>query len=98
MAVSLTEGVVMKMLNGEVTSETDMMPVLQVTELKLIQSKLHQNQESSNRYKFLLSDGTDLAAGMLNTSLNSLVNQGTIQLGSVIRLTHYICNLIQTRR
>ncbi|KAG7605014.1 Replication protein A 70 kDa DNA-binding subunit C [Arabidopsis thaliana] len=98
MAVSLTEGVIMKMLNGEVTSETDMMPVLQVTELKLIQSKLHQNQESSNRYKFLLSDGTDLAAGMLNTSLNSLVNQGTIQLGSVIRLTHYICNLIQTRR
>ncbi|CAL9241785.1 unnamed protein product [Arabidopsis halleri] len=89
MAVNLTAGAITKILNGEVSSEIDLMPVLQVTELKMIQS---------NRYKFLLSDGIHLQAGMLKTTLNSLVIQGSIQLGSIVRLTHYVCSLIQGRR
>lgn len=87
--MNLTAGAITKILNGEVSSEIDLMPVLQVTELKMIQS---------NRYKFLLSDGIHLQAGMLNTTLNSLVIQGSIQLGSIVRLTHYVCSLIQGRR
>ncbi|XP_010494642.1 PREDICTED: replication protein A 70 kDa DNA-binding subunit C-like isoform X2 [Camelina sativa] len=98
MAVNLTAEAIAKMLNGEVASENDMTPVLQVTELKMIQSKLNQNHESSNRYKITLSDGILSQQGMLNASLNSLVVQGSIQLGSILKLTRFVCNRVQTRR
>ncbi|XP_010441733.1 PREDICTED: replication protein A 70 kDa DNA-binding subunit C-like [Camelina sativa] len=98
MAVNLTAEAIAKMLNGEVTSETDMTPVLQVTELKMIQTKLNQNHESSNRYKITLSDGILWQQGMLNTSLNSLVIQGSIQFGSIVKLTRFVCNQVQSRR
>ncbi|KAL1225986.1 Replication protein A 70 kDa DNA-binding subunit C [Cardamine amara subsp. amara] len=102
MEVNLTAGAITKMMNGEIASEKDMTPVLQVTELKLIQTKIQkpqQNQEpNKDRYKLLLSDGVLLQQGMLNTSLNGLVEEGIIQLGSVIKLTQYVCSLIQTRR
>ncbi|EOA14703.1 hypothetical protein CARUB_v10027980mg [Capsella rubella] len=97
MAVDLTTGAINKMLNGEVASEADMTPVLQVTELKLIQSK-RPNQEAINRYKVSLSDGILSQQGMLGTSLNVLVTSGNIQLGSILRVTQFVCNLIQNRR
>lgn len=95
MAVNLTAGAIAKMLNGEVTSEKDMMPVLQVKQLKMIHSKLHQNQESNNQYKVSLSDGMLVQQGTFNTSLNSFVIRGNIQVGSILELTQYVCNLIQ---
>ncbi|KAG2301804.1 hypothetical protein Bca52824_030455 [Brassica carinata] len=75
MAANLTAGAIAKMLNGEVTTENEMMPVLQVTELKLIQ-QVRKNQESTERYKLSLSDGIQSQEGILNTTLNLLVKQG----------------------
>lgn len=102
MAAHLTAGATTKMLNGNVTSEKDMMPILQVTDLRLIQNKLtqpNQNQERSlDRYKVSLSDGILLQHGMLNHSLNILVKQGKIQVGSIVRLTQFVCNVVQQRR
>ncbi|ESQ39667.1 hypothetical protein EUTSA_v10000781mg [Eutrema salsugineum] len=102
MAANLTAGAVAKMLNGAVSSEAEMVPILQVTDLKLIQSKLKQSRQnqdlSQERYKLSLSDGYKTQEGMLNTNMNTLVNQGTIQVGSILRLTRFVCNLIQHRR
>ncbi|KAJ0242575.1 hypothetical protein HA466_0205290 [Hirschfeldia incana] len=97
MAASLTAGAIGKILNGEVTSENEMMPILQVTELKLIQ-QARKNQESMERYKLSLSDGIQSQQGILNTTLNLLVKQGKIQIGSVLRLTSFVSNIIQIRR
>ncbi|KAL0692969.1 hypothetical protein Bca4012_060149 [Brassica carinata] len=97
MAANLTAGAIAKMLNGEVTTENEMMPVLQVTELKLIQ-QVRKNQESTERYKLSLSDGIQSQEGILNTTLNLLVKQGRIQIGSVLRLTRFVSNNIQIRR
>ncbi|CAN8267428.1 unnamed protein product [Cochlearia groenlandica] len=96
MAANLTAGVTAKMLSGEVSSEQDAIPTLQVTEMKLIQSRLQQrNQE---RYKIMLTDGIDSQEGMLSTTMNTLVNQGNIQIGSILRLTRFVCNIVQVRR
>ncbi|XP_010529261.1 PREDICTED: replication protein A 70 kDa DNA-binding subunit E-like isoform X1 [Tarenaya hassleriana] len=95
MAVNLSPGAVVRMLNGEVTTEKEMMPVLQVTELKLVQSKREPMKE---RFRMLLSDGTYLQQGMLGTSQNDLVKRGILQAGSVVKLTRFVCNLIQGRR
>ncbi|KAF8117251.1 hypothetical protein N665_0012s0251 [Sinapis alba] len=97
MAANLTAGAIAKMLNGEVTTEKEMMPILQVTELKLIQ-QARKNQESMERYKLSLSDGIQSQEGILNTTLNLLVKQGQIQIGSVLRLTRFVSNNIQIRR
>lgn len=97
MAANLTAGAIGKMLNGEVTTDKEMMPILQVTELKLIQHA-RKNQESMERYKLSLSDGIQSQEGILNTTLNLLVKQGKIQIGSVLRLTRFASNSIQIRR
>ncbi|CAN7043395.1 unnamed protein product [Brassica rapa subsp. trilocularis] len=96
MAANLTAGAIGKMLNGEVT-EKEMMPIVQVTELKLIQ-QARKNQESMERYKLSLSDGIQSQEGILNNTLNLLVKEGRIQIGSVLRLTHFVTNSVQTRR
>ncbi|CAG7894692.1 unnamed protein product [Brassica rapa] len=96
MAANLTAGAIGKMLNGEVT-EKEMMPTVQVTELKLIQ-QARKNQESMERYKLSLSDGIQSQEGILNNTLNLLVKEGRIQIGSVLRLTHFVTNSVQTRR
>ncbi|WZY78178.1 hypothetical protein YC2023_024562 [Brassica napus] len=96
MAANLTAGAIGKMLNGEVT-EKEMTPIVQVTELKLIQ-QARKNQESMERYKLSLSDGFQSQEGILNNTLNLLVTQGKIQIGSVLRLTHFVTNSVQTRR
>ncbi|XP_021889906.1 LOW QUALITY PROTEIN: replication protein A 70 kDa DNA-binding subunit E-like [Carica papaya] len=101
MAVNLTEGAVEKMAKGELASEKDMTPVLQVTELKLVQSRLQQQQQQEppkERFRLVLSDGTNLQQGMLGTSKNELVKNGSLQIGSVIQLTQFVCSVIQGRR
>ncbi|KAJ0242576.1 Replication protein A 70 kDa DNA-binding subunit C [Hirschfeldia incana] len=97
MAANLTAGAIGKMLSGEVTTEKEMTPILQVTELNVIQ-QTRQNQESQERYKVSLSDGIQSQKGILNTTLNLLVKQGKIQIGSILRLTRFVSNSIQIRR
>ncbi|XP_010449392.1 PREDICTED: replication protein A 70 kDa DNA-binding subunit E-like isoform X1 [Camelina sativa] len=95
MEVSLTAGAIGKIMSGEVTSENDMMPVLQVTDLKHV--KAHQNP-TSERFRMVLSDGTHLHQGMLGADLNNLVKDGSLQSGSIIRLTHFVGSIVQQRR
>ncbi|XP_056844966.1 replication protein A 70 kDa DNA-binding subunit C isoform X2 [Raphanus sativus] len=97
MAGKLTAGAIGKMLSGEVSTDKEMMPILQVTELKLIQQP-RKNQDSMERYKLSLSDGIQSQEGILNTTLNLLVKQGKIQVGSVLRLTRFFSNNVQFRR
>uniref|UniRef100_A0A1J3K0V5 Replication protein A subunit n=1 Tax=Noccaea caerulescens TaxID=107243 RepID=A0A1J3K0V5_NOCCA len=102
MAANLTAGVVTKMLSGEVTSEKEIMPILQLTDLKLVLARIqgpHQNPElSRERYRIALSDGISSIEGIFNSPLNILVKQGNIQLGSILRLTIFVCNVVQGKR
>lgn len=91
----MTAGAIGKIMSGEVTSEKEMMPVLQVTEVKQIKA---QQEPMKERFRILLSDGTHLHQGMLGAALNDLVKEGTLQAGSIVRLTQFICNVIKDRR
>ncbi|EOA15986.1 hypothetical protein CARUB_v10004104mg [Capsella rubella] len=95
MEVSLTAGAIGKIMSGEVTKEIDMMPVLQVTEVRQIKS---QQEPVRERFRMLVSDGTQLHQGMLGADLNHLVKSGTLQAGSIVRLTKFLCNVIKDRR
>ncbi|TYG42258.1 hypothetical protein ES288_D12G242000v1 [Gossypium darwinii] len=107
MEVNLTGGAVARIINREVSTERDLKPLLQVIELKEVQttSKNPQQQQQqqqqepkkSERYRLLLSDGSLTQQGMLATSKNELVKSSKLQIGSVIQLTQYICNVIQDR-
>lgn len=105
MEVNLTGGAVARIINREVSTEKDLKPLLQVIELKEVQttSKNPQQQQQqqepkkSERYRLLLSDGSLTQQGMLATSKNELVKSSKLQIGSVIQLTQYICNVIQDR-
>ncbi|ANM66784.1 Replication factor-A protein 1-like protein [Arabidopsis thaliana] len=95
MEVSLTAGAIGKIMNGEVTTEADMIPVLQVTDLKQIMA---QQDPTRERFRMVLSDGTYLHQGMLGTDLNNLVKEGTLQPGSIVRLTRFVGDVIKGRR
>ncbi|KAL0693371.1 hypothetical protein Bca4012_060551 [Brassica carinata] len=99
MAANLTAGAIAKMLSGEVTGEKEMTPILQVTEIKLIQqARRNQEQMSVERYKVALSDGIQSQEGMLSAASNALVKQGSIQIGSILRLTRFNCSPVRNRR
>ena len=94
MAVNLTESAIMTMCRDDFSSE-DLKPVLQVIDLKLVQSQQHSSTE---RYRLVLSDGSHYQQGMLATQKNELVNSGRLQKGSVVMLTQFICNVVQNRK
>ncbi|CAL5359421.1 hypothetical protein CsSME_00049574 [Camellia sinensis var. sinensis] len=91
MAINLTEGAVAMLTSGEQGS--DVKPVLQVADLRLVNT---QNQ-SNERYRILLSDGSHLQQGMLATQKNDLVRSQSLQKGSIVQLTQFVCNVIQGR-
>lgn len=74
---------------------TEIKPVLQVSDVRLVNT---QNQNSNNeRYRILLSDGLFLQQAMLATQKNELVRTDKLQKGSIVQLTEFVCNVIQTR-
>jgi len=93
MAVSLTQSAIMEMCSANCPE--GLQPVLQVIELKLVQSQQNSNVE---RYRLVLSDGSHYQQGMLATQKNDLVHAGKLQKGSVVRLTQFICNVVQSRK
>ncbi|XP_042506103.1 replication protein A 70 kDa DNA-binding subunit E-like [Macadamia integrifolia] len=93
MAINLTGGAIAMLCNGE-AQETDLKPVLQVTDIRLVNT---QQQSTNERYRILLSDGSHLQQGMLATQMNFLVKSGKLQKGSIVRLTQFVCNVIQGR-
>lgn len=95
-----------RIINREVTTEKELKPVLQVIELKEVQTtaknpqqqqQQQQEPKKSERFRLLLSDGSLMQQGMLATNKNELVKSSLLQVGSVVQLTQYICNVIQDR-
>ncbi|OMO89319.1 Zinc finger, CCHC-type [Corchorus capsularis] len=103
MAVNLTAGTVARIISREVTSEKELKPVLQVIELKEVQTtgknppQQQQEPKKNERFRLLLSDGLLTQQGMLATNKNELVKSSKLQVGSIVQLTQYICNVIQER-
>ncbi|TKY70126.1 Replication protein A 70 kDa DNA-binding subunit C [Spatholobus suberectus] len=93
MAVTLTPRAITEICSDNYSE--DLKPVLQVIELKLVQSQQHSNTE---RFRLFLSDGSVYQQGMLFTQKNELVHSGRLQKGSVVRLTQFICNSVQGRQ
>ncbi|CAH9077529.1 unnamed protein product [Cuscuta europaea] len=92
--VNLTEGAIALISTPEAQT-ADLKPVLQVSDIRLVNS---QNPSSGNdRYRIMLSDGGFLQQGMLATQRNDLVRSEMLQKGSIIRLTQFVCNVIQSR-
>jgi len=91
MAVNLTQGAIVTMC---FTSEV-LEPVLQVIDLKLVQS---QQNNTTERYRLVLSDGLHYQQGMLATQKNELVHSGRLQKGSIVKLSQFICNDVQNRK
>ena len=101
MAMNLTEGAIMKMCRGELKAEDEgVKPILQVIEVMQVVTKAQQQPSSSSsteRYRVVLSDGTHQQQGMLATQKNHFVKDGKLQKGSIVRLTHFVCNEVQRR-
>ncbi|XP_058777542.1 replication protein A 70 kDa DNA-binding subunit A-like [Vicia villosa] len=91
MALSLTPGAIMKMC---FTSE-EFQPVLQVIDLKLVQSSQNNTTE---RYRAVLSDGEFYEQGMLATQKNDLIHSGRLQKGSIVKLLQFVTNDVQRRK
>lgn len=89
--VSLTRGAIADITNG---GAEGMKPVLQVVDLKLVQTV----QNTTERFRMVLSDGVHAQQAMLATQMNPMVKSGQLQKGSVVQLNEFICNLIQNRK
>lgn len=69
-------------------------PILQVLNMKKIQSE----QQSVDRYRLQMSDGTNFQPCMLATQMNEKIDSGELDKYSVVRVTRYLCNTIHERR
>ncbi|KAJ1431141.1 hypothetical protein SESBI_07383 [Sesbania bispinosa] len=92
MAVNLTHGAIETICSDNFSSE-ELQPVLQVIDLK------SQQNSTVERYRLVLSDGSYYyQQGMLARQKNELVRSRSLQKGSVVRLTRFICNVVQGRK
>ncbi|KAL6533661.1 hypothetical protein OROHE_013494 [Orobanche hederae] len=90
--ITLTEGAVPMLSSGD--AGTDIKPVLQIADIRLVQTK---NQSNVERYRIVLSDGSFVQQGMLATQLNDLVRDEKLHKGSIIQLKQFVCNIVQKR-
>lgn len=88
--VNLTKDAIAIVSSGE----GDLKPVLQIADIRLVNTV----QNTTERYRMLLSDGTHLQQAMLATQMNHIIKSGKLQKGSIVQLTEFICNLIQNRK
>ncbi|KAK9052769.1 hypothetical protein SSX86_029399 [Deinandra increscens subsp. villosa] len=95
MAVNLTEGAISLISTGNCQA-TEMKPVLQVLEVRAVQTQT-SSSENKERYRIILSDGSNNQQGMLATQLNDLVRSERLQRGSVVRLNEFVINKIRDR-
>ncbi|KAG5524408.1 hypothetical protein RHGRI_031156 [Rhododendron griersonianum] len=92
MAVNLTAGAIAMLSSGDAVA-ADVKPVLQVADVKLVNTKSIGNE----RYRILLSDGVHLHQGMLVTKKNDLVRSQRLQKGSIVQLSQFVCNVLEGR-
>ncbi|KAL0733283.1 hypothetical protein Bca4012_009493 [Brassica carinata] len=98
MAANLTAGAIAKMLSGEVKGKEEMTPILQVMEIKMIQQARRNQEQSVERYKVAVSDGIQSQEDMLSAASNVLVKQGSIKLGSILRLIRFNCSPVRNSK
>eukprot|EP00106_Octopus_bimaculoides_P012470 XP_014779912.1 PREDICTED: replication protein A 70 kDa DNA-binding subunit-like [Octopus bimaculoides] len=87
MSYQLTSGALQTIINGENIEN----PILQILSSKKIPSSA-----GAERYRLLLSDGQlSYSSVMLATQLNSMMEDGSLDNMSVIKVNKYLCNIIQ---
>ncbi|KAL6501808.1 hypothetical protein OROGR_026941 [Orobanche gracilis] len=91
--ITLTERAVPMLSSGDAQG-TDIKPVLQIADIRLVKT---QNQSNVERYRIILSDGSFAQQGMLATQLNDFVRFEKLHKGSIIQLTQFVCNIVQKR-
>ncbi|XP_071730502.1 replication protein A 70 kDa DNA-binding subunit C-like [Rutidosis leptorrhynchoides] len=96
MAVNLTFGAISILSSSEWPSY-GIKPVLQVIDVRTLQTQSGGGGEGTERYRVLLSDGMYYQQGMLATQKNDLARFNQLQKGSIIRLTEFVCNQIRDR-
>ena len=60
--------------------------------------KIQSEQQSVDRYRLQMSDGTNFQPCMLATQMNEKIDSGELDKYSVVRVTRYLCNTIHERR
>ncbi|GAA0166181.1 DNA metabolism protein [Lithospermum erythrorhizon] len=93
----LTQGSIPILTSSEARTD-GIKPILQVVEIRQFIPKIPSTTIDNGRYRIMLSDGVYLEQCMLSTQLNGLVHSQCIQNGSVVKLTHFVCTLVQNRR
>jgi len=73
-------------------------PVVQVIDVKKIQSNAAQTSSQPERYRLVISDGVHYQQAMLATQLNDMIRNNIIDSRCVIKLNEYVCNTIHNRR
>ncbi|XP_030454003.2 replication protein A 70 kDa DNA-binding subunit A [Syzygium oleosum] len=103
-AAKLTDGAIWKICERELVGESEVKPVVQVVDMKMVKTPSNQNQNPSGgvererqRFRMVLSDGTHMQQGMLATQHNHLVDSGRLQKGSIIRMNHFVCSPVKDR-
>ncbi|KAF8033490.1 hypothetical protein BT93_D2175 [Corymbia citriodora subsp. variegata] len=102
-AVKLTEGAIWKICERELVGESEVKPIVQVVDMKMVKTPGNQNQNPGSgtverqRFRMVLSDGTHMQQGMLATQHNHLVDSGQLQKGSIIRMNHFVCSPVKDR-
>lgn len=95
METQLTTGVLSKICSGEL-QPADVQPVVQVTDVRLVQT--NTSNTAGERYRLMLWDGSGQLQGMLATQRNELVRSYKLQKGSVVQLMEYVFNTINGRK
>ena len=71
-------------------SDRSFQPVLQILSLKAV-------GQDTGRYRAVLSDGQHFTHGMLATQMRGLIENGELQVNSIIKITDFMNNAVQDR-
>ncbi|CAO1619237.1 unnamed protein product [Sympodiomycopsis kandeliae] len=97
MTQSLSAGCIDRMVRT--TDPSEAVPpeeaICQILSIKKIPAT---STTTSDRYRVILSDGVHFAQAMLATQLRTLIESGSVDRNSVVRVTQYAANNVQGRR
>jgi len=93
--MSLSTGCVRRLYEGPTQESHSDGALVQVLEVKKIEPKAGQQ---GDRYRLVVSDGECYMQAMVANSLTSLIINGEITSGVILRMNEYMCNEINGRR
>ncbi|GJV58057.1 nucleic acid-binding, OB-fold protein [Tanacetum coccineum] len=94
MSINLTAGSIPQLSNTD-TKSNDFKPIVQVVDLRLVQSPVGGAENNKERYRVLFSDGVFHQQGMLASLPNELVRNNQLHKGSIVLLTDFVCSMIR---